>query len=110
MQFELFSTCWACFHKVNEVSYGLHEFQWLLIGVFENYLPLQLASVVLVFIWSPFVVIPVSVLVVVVPVWEAIISLVKPVILLVPSVSINFPVEILSSLVVIRVPIVVSEI
>ena len=67
-------------------------------------------SVMLVFVWSSSVVIPVSVLVAVVPGLKAIISLIKPVIVLVTSVSTIVSAEVLPTLIVTQVPIVVSEI
>ena len=88
-----------CFHKVDEISYCLHQFQWVLVGVLECYLCSGLVSVVLVFVWLSSVVKPISILVVVIPVLKPI-PLVIPCVLLVLSVSVVVPVEILSVLII----------
>ena len=87
------------FHYCDEVSYCLHQFNWVLIGVFKDYLGSGLKSVVLILVWSSSVFKPISTLVVVIPVLKPI-PLVIPHVLLVTSVSIVVPVEILSILVI----------
>ena len=100
-----------CFHECDETSYSLHQFHWALVCIFKDYLCLRLVFVMLIFVWSSPVIKPVSIQIIVIPVLERI-PQVRPVVLLVPSVSIVVSVEILSALAafIIQVSAIASEI
>ena len=78
--FELFSTGRVSLYYIDEVSYCLHQFQWVLIYVFEDDLCLWLVSVVSEF-RGPSHVEPVVILIIVIPVLITIVPLVVSVIL-----------------------------
>ena len=74
----------------------MQHFQHILISVFEDDLCFRLVSVVLVFVGSPSVVQPVSILIVIIPVLVALISLIVSLVRLVSPVSVVVPVVSLS--------------
>ena len=86
----------ACFYAVDEVSYRFQHFRHVLIWVFEDDLCFGLISVVLVFVRSPSVVVPVPVLIVIIPVQIALVFLVVPIVWLVSPISVVISVVSLS--------------
>ena len=98
----MFPSCWVCLYQINESSYRLHHLHNVLVKEFEDDLSFVLVSVVLIFVWSPSVVEPVSVLVVLVP--FSILIIVIPVCIVLVSLFISW------LLLIISVPAVVSAV